>query len=205
MAEAIDRLELVADEETFVITRPTGEEIDQLALQPVRVLELVDHDRTEAQLLSLSDRLVVPQKIARAQLQVLEVECGFAVLSLLIRGGEAGEQLLQQIAAGRSERLVHAGEHAAHAARSVHVEQPKPRRVVRCAEGRKSGGERLTTEDAPLALVEHAKPRVDTGCERMGAQQSVTEAVNRRDPRSVELAREVRASALDQSGTDPAP
>jgi len=61
---------------------------------------IVDHDRTEAQLLSLADRLVVTQKIARAQLQVLEVERRLAVLSLLICGREADEQLLQQIAVG---------------------------------------------------------------------------------------------------------
>src|SRR6266550_5699219 len=97
MAEAVDRLELVTDEEALVIPRPAREQIDQLALQSVRVLELVDHDRPEAQLLSFSNRLVVTQEIARAQLQVLEVECRLAVLPLLVRRGEPGKQFLQKI------------------------------------------------------------------------------------------------------------
>src|SRR5205085_761428 len=53
--EAVDRLELVADEEELV----ARDQVDQLALQPVRVLELVDADLAEAQLLALADRLVV--------------------------------------------------------------------------------------------------------------------------------------------------
>ena len=49
VAEAVDRLELVADGEDL------GEigmrdEVDELALEPVRVLELVDHDHPEAEL-----------------------------------------------------------------------------------------------------------------------------------------------------------
>ena len=58
--------------------RPAGEQVDQLTLEPVRVLELVDHDRPEAQLLALADSLVVSQEVARAQLQILEVERGLA-------------------------------------------------------------------------------------------------------------------------------
>jgi len=49
MPEAVDRLELVPNREdlreVFV-----SHEVDQLALQPVRVLELVDHDHSEPQL-----------------------------------------------------------------------------------------------------------------------------------------------------------
>src|SRR5207253_3842132 len=47
MAEAVDRLELVTDEEDF--GRGPAEEIHELALQAIRVLELVDHDRPEPQ------------------------------------------------------------------------------------------------------------------------------------------------------------
>src|SRR5206468_3660552 len=50
VAEAVDRLELVTDEEE--LRRGTAQQVDELALQAVRVLELVDHDRPEAQLLA---------------------------------------------------------------------------------------------------------------------------------------------------------
>ena len=46
--EPIDRLELVADEEEPGLCRTLCDEVDQLALEPVRVLELVDHDRRES-------------------------------------------------------------------------------------------------------------------------------------------------------------
>src|SRR5205823_4367952 len=71
MPEPVDRLELVSDEEDLLLARAAGEEVDQLALQAVRVLELVDHDRAEAELLACADRLVVAQKIASAELEIL--------------------------------------------------------------------------------------------------------------------------------------
>ena len=49
MPEAVDRLELVADEEALRVG--AGEQVDELALEPVRVLELVHHEDAEAQLL----------------------------------------------------------------------------------------------------------------------------------------------------------
>ena len=76
--EAVDRLELVADEEPLGAL--TGEQVDQLALEPVRVLELVDHDRAEAQLLALAQVVVVAEQVAGAKLQILEVERRLAVL-----------------------------------------------------------------------------------------------------------------------------
>ena len=101
MAEAVDRLELVADEEA--LTGLARDQVDQLALEPVRVLELVDHDCTEAELLPLADRGVVAQEIARAELEVLEVERRLAVLRVLIGGGESCQELLQQVAVGSGE------------------------------------------------------------------------------------------------------
>ena len=44
VAEAVDRLELVADEEHVLRAGPAAQQVDDVALQPVRVLELVDHD-----------------------------------------------------------------------------------------------------------------------------------------------------------------
>ena len=56
--EAVDRLELVADEEEVV----ARDQVDQLALEAVRVLELVDADLAEAQLLALADRVVAASR-----------------------------------------------------------------------------------------------------------------------------------------------
>src|SRR5882724_6996704 len=97
-------------------------------------------------------------------------------------------ELEDELAAGRSQRLVDAGEHAAQPVCSVHGEQPQAGRIVARAERRQSGGESLAAQDASLALVEHAKPRVDACRERVRAEQAVAEAVNRRDPGTVQLA-----------------
>src|SRR5262249_6240375 len=101
MPEAVDRLELVADEEPLAAR--AADQVDQLALQAVRVLELVDHHRAEAQLLALADRRVVAQEVACTQLQVLEVERRLAVLRLLVRGSECRQKLLQEVAVGGRE------------------------------------------------------------------------------------------------------
>src|SRR5207247_9330830 len=75
------------------VSARAGDEVDQLALQAVRVLELVDHDRTETELLPLADRFVVAQQVPGAQLEIFEVERRLAILPLLIRSGKAGEEL----------------------------------------------------------------------------------------------------------------
>jgi hypothetical protein len=87
MAEAVDRLELVPDEEPLGVR--AGQQVHEFALEPVRVLELVDHDRPEAELLLLPQRLVVAEQVARPQLQILEVERRLAVLRSGIRFREA--------------------------------------------------------------------------------------------------------------------
>src|SRR5205814_9874579 len=98
VAESVDRLELVADEEHLrtsgvrdaavfplgdggfaaVASNPPPQEVDEVALQAVRVLELGDHDRPEAQPLPLADLRVVSQQVARVELEILEVECRLA-------------------------------------------------------------------------------------------------------------------------------
>ena len=103
VAEAVDRLELVADEEPLRLG--AGEEVDQLALESVRVLELVDHDRPEAELLALPQLVVVAQQVARPQLQVLEVERRLAVLGRGVRFREPEQQLLQQLSVLERERV----------------------------------------------------------------------------------------------------
>src|SRR5439155_5610206 len=97
MAEAVDGLELVADEEQLGRSRSGAEEIDELALEPVRVLELVDHDRAEAQPLAVADLGVVAKKVARRKLEVLEVERRLVLLRLSVGLGEAVEKLLQKV------------------------------------------------------------------------------------------------------------
>jgi hypothetical protein len=92
--EAVDRLELVPDEEELV----ARDEVDQLALEPVRVLELVDADLPEAQLLAFADRLVVAKQIAGPQLQVVVIERRLAVLGRLVAALEPLQQLLEQLA-----------------------------------------------------------------------------------------------------------
>ena len=104
MTEAVDRLELVADREDV---RQIGmrDEIDELALEAVRVLELVHHDHPEAELRLLPDGVVVAQEVPGSQLQVLEVDDRFAPLRSGILGGEAFEQLLQELAVVGCELL----------------------------------------------------------------------------------------------------
>src|SRR5207248_9307778 len=94
---------LVADEEELAVL--ARKEINELALQPVRVLKLVDHDRAEPPALALSDFVVLPEELAREELQVLEVERRLAVLRGAV-GPVVGEQpLLQLRAIAHGQRL----------------------------------------------------------------------------------------------------
>src|ERR1700757_5284270 len=63
VAEAVDRLELVADEEELGLGGP--EQVDDLRLEAVRVLELVDEDRAEAPLLALAELRLRAEEVAR--------------------------------------------------------------------------------------------------------------------------------------------
>ena len=92
MPEAVDRLKLVADEEEVL----GGEQVDQLALEPVRVLELVHEHRAEAPALAVADRRVIAKEVPRVQLEILEVERGLAVLGGCVGVGEAPQQLLEE-------------------------------------------------------------------------------------------------------------
>jgi aryl carrier-like protein len=99
VAEAVDGLELVADEEQFRLRGP--QQVDDLGLQAVRVLELVHEDRAEALLLALAQLRLGPQQVARLELEVLEVERRFACLRLGVPLGEKRQQLLQERAVAR--------------------------------------------------------------------------------------------------------
>ena len=133
VAEAVDGLELVADIEHLGAT--AGEKVDELALEAVRVLELVHHDRAEAERLAIADVRVVAQQVACVQLEILEVERRLARLLGRVRVREALEQLLQQVAVaprrlvegrlldGLARLLVHDAAVAAHL-EAREVEQP---------------------------------------------------------------------------------
>ena len=79
------------------------DEVDELALEQVRVLELVDHHDAEAQPRRLAYLLVVPKEIASRELEVLEVDDRLAPLRERVLGGEALEQLLEKHAIGCRE------------------------------------------------------------------------------------------------------
>jgi hypothetical protein len=92
VAEAVDRLELVADEEDLV----ARDEVDELTLEAVRVLELVDENRPESPPRIVPHLLVHAQEVAGAELKVLEVERRLSRLRLGIGGVEGAEQLHEQ-------------------------------------------------------------------------------------------------------------
>ncbi len=104
VAEPVDRLELVADGEDLGVIR-VRDEVDQLALEPVRVLELVDHDHPEAELRRLTNSAVVAQQIAGRELEILEVHDRLAPLRGGVLRAEALEQLLEEVTVVRGELL----------------------------------------------------------------------------------------------------
>ena len=92
MAEAVDRLGLVADGEQV----PALERLEHVELEPVRVLELVDHDQRETLRPARAQRVVAGEQVAHSQLEVIEVDAGAAGLGLGVGGAEAAEQLVDQ-------------------------------------------------------------------------------------------------------------
>ena len=54
-----------------------------------------------------------------------------------------------------------------------------------------------------LSLVEDTESRIDAGRERVRREEPPAEAVDRRDPGAVEVAREIGPLELDQAGADP--
>jgi hypothetical protein len=291
--EAVDRLELVPDHEQVAFPS-VAEEVEQLGLQPVRVLELVDHDRGEALPLALADLRVVAEQVARLELEVLEVERRLSALGLRVRGGERRQELLEQGPVARRKilerrrdsgvaRLANArraGPAAfSSAARGAAREASTPTRSSAAWRGatlelgraasrrgtsaasrspssafrgrrarparargpaRPSGASRtprrasgavrraVGREQLPaVGLVGRAEPlerrreglawstsawgssstrkRDRPRGERMRAEQPSAEAVDRRDPRAVELEREVRAPPLEQPFANPPP
>ena len=62
--------------------------------------------------------------------------------------------------------------------------------------------ERLAADHRAVLVVQLAEARVDADGERVRAQEARAEAVDRRDPRAVELAREIGPAAAVERGAD---
>ena len=99
VAEPIDALELVADEEELA----AGDEVDQLALKPVRVLELVDEHVREPLAVRLGQVGPGEQEVARAELEVGEVHQAARVLQVAVRRVEQHQQPLELGQVGRGQ------------------------------------------------------------------------------------------------------
>ena len=90
VAEGVDRLELVADQEQPRVRAP--ERLDQRELQGVGVLELVDHQVAELLAVALAEPLVAAQQRHGLELEVLEVQRRALGLQLLVALAERGDQ-----------------------------------------------------------------------------------------------------------------
>ena len=88
--EAIDRLELVAHEEALRASRQ--QQVEDVALQAVRVLELVDEQLVHALVDAGAHGLVAFEQVTRHQLQVLEVDRALLRLERGIGGLEPAQQ-----------------------------------------------------------------------------------------------------------------
>ena len=101
-----------------------------------------------------------------------------------------------------AERLVDAREHPPQAVCAVGREQSEPLGLFAGAERFERTRERLAAQHHRACIHELPEARVEAGRERMRAQKPVAEAVNRGDPRRVELTGEVGPPALAQRGSD---
>ena len=141
MPKAVDRLELVADDEEIGV-RSLAQEVEQLGLQPVRVLELVDHDRAEPLPLAGADRRIVAEQVPRPELEILEVDRRLRVLGVRVRLAERRQELLQELAVAGGELLERGGDQ--HVARLGERGGPRPARLhVREGEQALGKGRRL--------------------------------------------------------------
>src|SRR5437870_4735244 len=93
MAEAIDRLQLVSDREQVAAL----ERRQDRKLARIGVLKLVHHQQLEALRPRRADVSASLEQPARAQLEVIEVECAALALELLVGAPEAVEQLVEQL------------------------------------------------------------------------------------------------------------
>ena len=111
-------------------------------------------------------------------------------------------ELEHERATGGAKSLVDTREHPPKAVGAVRREQSKALRLLPGAERLQRALERLAAEHRRTRILELPKPRIEPGGERVRTQQPVAEAVDRRDPGAVELAREIGTTALAERGPD---
>ena len=125
---------------------------------------------------------------------------------LLDRGHDARAlaELEDELATGGAQRLEDAGEHAPQPVGPVRREQPQPLGISRRRRTPRARG-RTPRRGAPPHPPPRARGNADRGLRRTDTREEPTaEAVDRRDPRTVELAREVGAPALAKRRADAA-
>src|SRR5207244_7887498 len=83
--------------------------------------------------------------------------------------------------------------------------EPQPLRVAVRAERRQGPLERLAAQHRRGRVVDLAEARVETDGKRVRLEQSAAEAVDGRDPRSVERARQLVPAPVVQRTADPGP
>ena len=219
VAEAVDRLQLVADrEEVVAVERPEDRE-----LACVRVLELVDHQQLEALRPGPANALPLAQQLAREQLEVVEVGGAALLLGVCVGGAEATEQLVDErarlpraplelraiagVAQGQprpalpaaAQLGVDALDHAPCAVDAVGREQVDRLAAPVGEEFPHGGGERSLAQAAGEALVEDREVRRQPRGERMGAQQARAEGVERAHERGLGVARSRTVAELEQT------
>ena len=113
-------------------------------------------------------------------------------------------ELEDQLAAGRAQRLVDAGQHAAQPVGAICREQANPLGLPGGTELLQRPIERLAAQNRGPRVLELAETRIEPRRERMRTQEPAAEAVDGRDPCAVELSREVVTPALVECGSDPA-
>ena len=170
-----------------------GEAVGRQVEQPVRVRLALDEIEQLAG--------VRPLRVARVGV-IGEASRGLAQLGEPAREVGTLAELEHEVAAGRAQRLVDAGEHPAQPAGAVRREQAEPLGIVVRAERGERRVERLAADHGRLRLVQLAEARVEPRREGIRLQQAVAEAVDGGDPRAVELAREIVSPPLDESGAD---
>ena len=160
VAEAVDRLQLVADHEL----RRAGEEVEELDLERVGVLELVDEHPLEALAQRVADARRVAEQVAGQQLEVVEVERRPRALARRVRAAVARQE------------VVELGERRARPVTRARVGERLARLEVR-----RDGGalQRLRAARLERGLPERLRPRQVAGVEHLAAARRSRRAPSR--------------------------
>ena len=163
-------------------------------LEESRVPDRVGRQRAEdvAAELELLDRLVHPRRPGvRGELAQRRIDRVRELLALVSGRRRIDLGQLRPFLPGAPALGVHSRDHAAQAVRRVGGREVEPRRIARFEELLERAVEGVDRDARGARLVEHLVLGVDAGCERMAAKELRAEAVDRRDPRRLRLARRV--------------